>query len=53
MQARKVALFCVIIFVLYTIITSPKESADMVGIGFKGISDAAKGIGEFMTELVR
>ncbi|MFP1626127.1 hypothetical protein ACLB9X_13345 [Streptomyces sp. 5K101] len=39
-------------FVLYTIITSPEKAADLVGIGFEGISDAAQGVGQFMTELV-
>ena len=37
---------------LYTIITSPDRAADLVQIGFEGISSAAQGVGEFMTELV-
>ncbi|MFE7134358.1 hypothetical protein ACFVIM_26210 [Streptomyces sp. NPDC057638] len=51
-QARKIAFYIVVIFVLYTIITSPARAADLVQIGFEGISDAAKGVGDFMTELV-
>ncbi|WP_274389094.1 hypothetical protein [Streptomyces taklimakanensis] len=39
-------------FLLYTIITSPDRSAELVGVGFEGISNAAKGVGTFMTELV-
>ncbi|MDQ1009784.1 hypothetical protein QFZ82_004269 [Streptomyces sp. V4I23] len=52
MEAKKVALYVVVVFVLYTIITSPEKAADLVGIGFEGISDAAQGVGQFMTELV-
>ncbi|MER7045177.1 MULTISPECIES: hypothetical protein [Streptomyces] len=51
-QARKIALYIVVVFVLYTIITSPAKAADLVQIGFEGISSAAKSVGEFMTELV-
>ncbi|MGW4032629.1 hypothetical protein ACWEFL_25580 [Streptomyces sp. NPDC004838] len=51
-QAKKIALYVVIVFVLYTIINSPAKAADLVQIGFEGISDAAKAVGEFMTELV-
>ncbi|GFH38831.1 hypothetical protein [Streptomyces pacificus] len=51
-QAKKVALYAVVVFVLYTIINSPSRAADLVGVGFEGISSAAHGVGEFMTELV-
>ncbi|MEV0371157.1 hypothetical protein AB0I10_15215 [Streptomyces sp. NPDC050636] len=51
-QAKKIALYVVIVFVLYTIITSPSRAADLVQIGFEGISTAAQGVGEFMTQLV-
>ncbi|GAA2361595.1 hypothetical protein ACI2L4_12135 [Streptomyces sparsogenes] len=51
-QARKVALYMLIVFVLYTIINSPARAADLVQVGFEGISDAAKSVGEFMTELI-
>ena len=51
-QAKKIALYMVIVFVLYTIITSPQRAAELVQIGFEGISTAAQGVGEFMTELV-
>lgn len=52
MDIKKIAVYIVIVFVLYTIITSPDRAADLVQVGFEGISDAAKGVGEFMTELV-
>ncbi|MFD8316343.1 hypothetical protein [Kitasatospora purpeofusca] len=42
-----------LIFVLYTIITSPTRSAELVQLGFEGISNAAKAIGTFMTGLVK
>ncbi|MFF9688092.1 hypothetical protein [Streptomyces sp. NPDC014623] len=52
-QARKIALYMIVVFVLYTIITSPERSADLVQIGFEGISSAAQGVGDFMSELVK
>ncbi|AGK78690.1 hypothetical protein ACFV2I_05470 [Streptomyces microflavus] len=52
-QARKIALYIVVVFVLYTIITSPERAADLVGVGFEGVSSAAQGVGDFMTELVK
>ncbi|MET9433644.1 hypothetical protein [Streptomyces sp. NPDC006551] len=51
-QAKKIALYAVVVFVLYTIINSPARAADLVQVGFEGISSAAQGVGEFMTELV-
>ncbi|MER5766930.1 hypothetical protein [Streptomyces sp. NPDC001985] len=51
-QARTIALYILIIFVLYTIINSPEKAADLVQIGFEGISSAANSVGDFMTELV-
>lgn len=52
MDIKKIAIYILVVFVLYTIITSPERAADLVQVGFEGISDAAKGIGDFMTELV-
>ncbi|GGU75637.1 hypothetical protein GCM10010275_07460 [Streptomyces litmocidini] len=51
-QAKKVALYVVVVFVLYTIVNSPARAADLVQVGFEGISSAAQGVGQFMTELV-
>ena len=47
-QAKKIALYMVVVFVLYTIITSPATGRRLVQIGFEGISNAAQGVGEFM-----
>ncbi|MCF6525682.1 hypothetical protein [Streptomyces sp. JJ36] len=52
MDIKKVATYVVSVFILYTIITSPHRAAELVGVGFEGISSAAKGVGEFMTALV-
>lgn len=52
-QAKKITMYMVVVFVLYTIITSPARAADLVQIGFQGISDAARGIGQFMTQLIK
>jgi hypothetical protein len=51
-QAKKISMYVLVVFVLYTIITSPARAADLVQIGFQGISDAAQGVGEFMTQLI-
>lgn len=51
-QAKKVVLYVLVVFVLYTIVTSPTRAADLVQIGFVGISDAAQGVGQFMTSLI-
>ncbi|WP_371616739.1 hypothetical protein [Streptomyces sp. NBC_00454] len=53
MDTKKLISGALTVFVLFVIITQPKKAADMVGIGFQGLSDAATAIGEFMTELVR
>ncbi|MCC3652702.1 MULTISPECIES: hypothetical protein [Streptomyces] len=51
-QAKKIGMYLLIVFVLYTIITSPDRAGELVQIGFDGISTAAQGVGEFMSRLV-
>ncbi|MCX4447922.1 hypothetical protein OHA46_16370 [Streptomyces sp. NBC_00708] len=51
-QAKKIALYVIVVFVLYTIINSPARAADLVQVGFEGIASAAQGVGDFMSELV-
>lgn len=51
-QAKKIGMYLLLIFVLYTIITSPSRAADLVQVGFEGISSAAKSVGTFMTGLI-
>ncbi|MBT2404148.1 MULTISPECIES: hypothetical protein [unclassified Streptomyces] len=53
METKKIVMGALVAFVLFVIITQPVKAADLVLIGFQGISDAANAIGEFMTELVR
>ncbi|MER7403110.1 hypothetical protein ABT373_11630 [Streptomyces sp. NPDC000070] len=48
-NAKKVAVYVVVVFVAYVIITDPQKAADYVLIGFQGISDAAKALGDFAT----
>ncbi|MFG3662191.1 hypothetical protein [Streptomyces sp. NPDC047706] len=48
-NSKKVAVYVVVVFALYVIITDPAKAADYVQIGFEGISDAAQAIGDFMT----
>ncbi|KOT28199.1 membrane protein [Streptomyces caelestis] len=50
-NAKKIAVYILVVFVLYLIITDPETAADYVQIGFEGISDAAKAVGDFMTWL--
>ncbi|HET6856936.1 MAG TPA: hypothetical protein VFH94_07560 [Streptomyces sp.] len=52
-QTKKLALYVIVVFVLYTIITSPGRAADLVQVGFEGIASAAQGVGEFMSELIQ
>lgn len=48
-QGKKVAIYVLVVFVLYVIITDPAKAAEYVQIGFEGISNAAQAIGDFMT----
>ncbi|KUL26641.1 hypothetical protein [Streptomyces regalis] len=48
-NSKKVAVYVIVVFVAYVIITDPDGAGDYVTIGFQGISDAAKAIGDFMT----
>jgi hypothetical protein len=52
-QARKIVTYIVVIFVLYTIIDQPARAADLVQVGFVGISNAAKSVGHFMHDLAK
>lgn len=52
-QAKKIALYAIVGFVAYTIITSPERAADLVQVGFEGVSSAAQSVGDFMSELVK
>nr|WP_223188561.1 hypothetical protein [Streptomyces sp. TRM68416] len=48
-NSKKIAVFALVVFVFYVIVTDPETAAGYVEIGFEGISDAAKAIGDFMT----
>ncbi|MFD4985963.1 hypothetical protein [Streptomyces sp. NPDC058374] len=48
-HAKKVALYVVVVFLLYVIITDPEKAADYVQMGFEGVSNAAEAVGDFMT----
>ena len=48
-NSKKIAVYVLVVFVLYVIITDPAKAADYVQIGFEGISDAAKSVGDFMS----
>jgi hypothetical protein len=48
-NAKKVAVYVVVVFALYVIITDPEKASDYVLIGFQGVSDAARALGDFAT----
>jgi hypothetical protein len=48
-NAKKVAVYVLVVFGLYVIITDPDTAADYVLVGFQGISDAAGALGDFAT----
>ena len=48
-NSKKIAIYILVVFVLYVIITDPAKAADYVQIGFEGISSAAQAVGDFMT----
>ncbi|MFI1481467.1 hypothetical protein [Streptomyces sp. NPDC020747] len=48
-NSKKIAVYVLVVFVLYVIITDPKKAAGYVEIGFEGISNAAQSVGDFMT----
>lgn len=50
-NAKKAVVYVLVVFVLYLIITDPETAGDYVTVGFEGISDAAKAVGDFMTWL--
>ncbi|MFI5676988.1 hypothetical protein [Streptomyces cellulosae] len=50
-NSKKIAVYVLVVFVLYVIITDPAKAADYVQIAFEGISDAAKSVGDFFTWL--
>lgn len=50
-NAKKVAIYALVAFAVYVIITDPEKAADYVQVGFEGISEAASAIGDFMTWL--
>ncbi|KAA0933747.1 MULTISPECIES: hypothetical protein [Streptomyces] len=48
-NAKRIAVYVLVVFALYVIITDPEKAADYVQIGFEGISNAAQSVGDFMT----
>lgn len=50
-NAKKITVYVLVVFALYVIITDPAKAASYVEIGFEGISNAAKAIGNFFTWL--
>lgn len=51
-HAKRIGLYVLIVFALHTIIVSPSRAADLVEVGFEAISEAAKAVGDLMTQLV-
>ncbi|WP_407566115.1 hypothetical protein [Streptomyces sp. 184] len=52
MDFKKIALALVGLFAIYSIISSPSQAADVVQVVFEWISEAAKAIGDVMSDLL-
>ncbi|MFD9042857.1 hypothetical protein ACFU6M_40290 [Streptomyces bottropensis] len=50
-KGKMIAVYVLVVFVLYVIITDPEKAADYVQIGFEGVSTAAQAVGDFFTWL--
>ncbi|MGW1714229.1 hypothetical protein [Streptomyces sp. NPDC002156] len=48
-NSKKIAVYVLVVFVLYVIITDPQKAAEYVEMAFEGVSNAASAIGDFMT----
>jgi hypothetical protein len=48
-NSKKIAIYVLVVFVLYVIITDPDGAGDYVTIAFEGVSNAAQSVGDFMT----
>jgi hypothetical protein len=48
-KGKMIAVYVLVVFVLYVIITDPEKAADYVQIGFEGVSTAAQSVGDFFT----
>lgn len=49
---KKIILWLVTIFLIYAIITSPSEAADIVGSAWDIVSSSLKNIGKFFDDLL-
>lgn len=52
MNAKKVVGLLLLAFVIFFIVTQPETSADIVRSTFRGLSNAASAIADFVTNLV-
>ncbi|MFG2027024.1 hypothetical protein [Streptomyces sp. NPDC048825] len=50
-NSKKIAIYALVVFVLYVIITDPDRAGEYMTMGFEGISNAAQAVGDFMTWL--
>jgi hypothetical protein len=48
-NSKKIAIYVLVVFVLYVIITDPDGAGDYVTIAFECVSNAAQSVGDFMT----
>lgn len=52
MNAKKIVGLLLLAFVIFFIVTQPETSADIVRSTFRGLSNAASAIADFVTNLV-
>ncbi|WP_158674693.1 hypothetical protein [Streptomyces hoynatensis] len=49
-RARRLALYVLAVCVLYSIITFPERSGEFAQVCFRGVSEAAEGVGDLIAE---
>ncbi|KWX03162.1 hypothetical protein [Carbonactinospora thermoautotrophica] len=52
MKPKKVVIWILVIFALYTVINSPAKAADLVHSAFNAVAGSAQSIGRFFDALI-
>ena len=49
---KKIVMWLVVVFLLYAILTSPKEAADIFGAAWSVLANGVKNVGSFFDHLL-
>lgn len=52
MKAKKIIIWIVVAFAVYTVITAPDEAADLVREAFNTLADGGRSVGRFFDQIV-